>query len=356
MNAGDGLRTDILVIGAGQAGLATAHSLAGAGLQFLIVDSAVAVGDSWRKRYESLTLFTPRSISALPGMPLVGDPDGYATKDEFADYLARYANRNSVQVIGSTRIVRLVKVGRFFEAFTDAGRVVTCQSVIVATGSFSSPRIPVLPGRLPSTVKQMHVADFQDTGDVPAGTVLVVGDGASGRDMAVTLTGSHRVLMSGGRKRKLLPERILGRSIWWWLKTFGLLRASPNSLIGRRMRREDPFPGRGNDDAALIRKGVMLKDRLVELDDDNAIFQDGSREPIRSVIWATGYVDDFGWIEIDGATDGKGASVHREGISSIDGLYFVGRPWQRNRASGLIAGVGEDAIFVVNAIRRRGGK
>ena len=86
MNAGDGLRTDILVIGAGQAGLATAQALAGAGLQFLMVDSAVAVGDSWRKRYESLTLFTPRSISALPEMPLVGDPEGYATKDEFAPF------------------------------------------------------------------------------------------------------------------------------------------------------------------------------------------------------------------------------------------------------------------------------
>lgn len=355
MNAGDGLRTDILVIGAGQAGLATAHALAGAGLQFLIVDSAVAVGDSWRKRYESLTLFTPRSISALPEMPLVGDPEGYATKDEFADYLARYAVRNNIQVIASTRIVKLVKVGRFFEAFTDAGLVVTCQSVIVATGSFSSPRIPVLSDRLQAAVKQMHVADFQDPGDVPAGTVLVVGNGASGRDMAVSLAGSHRVLISGGRKRKLLPEQILGRSVWWWLKTLGLLRASPNSLIGRRMRRADPFPGRGNDDAALIRKGVMLKPRLVELDDDNAIFQDGSREPIRSVIWATGYVDDFAWIEIDGAIDGKGAAVHREGISPIEGLYFVGRPWQRNRASGLIAGVGDDAIFVVNAIRQRGG-
>jgi len=355
MNAGEGLRTDILVIGAGQAGLAAAHALGAAGLEFLLVDSAVAVGDSWRKRYENLTLFTPRSISALPGMPLVGDPDGYATKDEFADYLARYALTNSIQVIGSTRIVRLVKIGRFFEAFTQEGRIVTCQNVVVATGSFSSPRIPGLSSKLLSAVKQMHVADFQDMRGVPAGTVLVVGDGASGRDMAVALASSHRVLMSGGRKRKLLPERILGRSVWWWLRTLGLLRASPNSLIGRRMRQADPFPGRGNDDAALIRMGVTIKPRLVEFDDDTALFQDGTREAIRAVIWATGYADDFAWIEIDGATDGRGAAIHREGISSIEGLYFVGRPWQRNRASGLIAGVGDDAAFVVNAIRQRGG-
>ncbi len=351
--AGEDLRTDVLVIGAGQAGLAAANALEEEGLDFLIIDELPAVGDSWRNRYDGLTLFTPRSISALPGMPLVGDPDGYAGKDEFADYLARYAARSNFKVVSSTRIVRLLKVGGVFEAFTEGGHCVSSRAVIVATGSFQVPRIPALSAAFASSVRQCHVADLREFDISGAGTVLIVGDGASGRDMALALAGSRKVLLAGGRKRRLLPERILGRSVWWWLGRLGLLRASADSIVGQRMRKADPFPSRGNDDATLSRLGVMRKSRLVAVDGENATFEDDSTVAVTSVIWATGYRDDFHWIEIDGAIDGGGAALHRNGVSDVEHLYFVGRPWQRNRASGLIAGVGDDAAFVVKVLRQR---
>lgn len=356
MNAGQSRHTDVLVIGAGQAGLAAAHALDAAGMTFLIVDASPAVGDSWRERYDGLTLFTPRSISALPGMPLVGDPYGYATKDEFAEHLARYADRNNHEVISATKIVRLLRVGRLFEAFTTDGLTITSRAVIVATGSFPVPRIPALSRSVPVSVDQLHVADFQDPSAIADGAVLVVGDGASGRDIALALSATHRVLLAGGRKRRLLPERILGRNVWYWLERLGLLRASASSFIGRRMRDADPFPRRGNDDGSLTRAGMVRRPRLTGFDGGMVVFEDASRAEVRTIVWATGYVDDFRWIEIEGATGSNGEAIHLQGVSPVDGLYFVGRPWQRNRASGLIAGVRDDASFVVDYLQRRGGR
>ncbi|MFJ1311861.1 FAD-dependent oxidoreductase [Agrobacterium sp. P15N1-A] len=287
-------------------------------------------------------------------MPLVGDPDGYATKDEFADYLARYAAKNGYEVISGTKIVRLLRVGRLFEAFTADGLIITSRAVIVATGSFPVPRIPSLSRTVPISADHLHVADFQNADSIADGAVLVVGDGASGRDVALSLSATSRVLLAGGRKRRLLPERILGRSVWWWLERSGLLRASASSFIGRRMREADPFPRRGNDDQSLARAGAIRRPRLTGFDGGMVVFEDGSTEEVRTIVWATGYVDDFRWIEIEGATGGNGDAIHREGVSPVGGLYFVGRAWQRNRASGLIAGVGDDASFVVDHLQRHG--
>ena len=344
-------RTSILVIGAGQAGLAAANELKKEGIDFLLVDAA-AVGDSWRHRYESLTLFTPRSISSLPGMALAGDPDGYSTKEEFAAYLERYAKIGGYRVETGTRITSLRQDRGAFEASSHDGRVYSASAVIVATGPFSTPHVPSLSQRFPDNVQQMHVAYFRDAGSAPEGPVLVVGGGASGRDMALALVASHPVLLARGRNRRLFPERILGRSTWWWLKRLGLLDAKPNSLIGRRMRRMDPFPNRGNDDEVLTRKGIVLKPRLVSVDGPYAVFADGSRAAPKAVIWATGYRDDFNWMQIEGALGAEGQPLHQEGVSPVPGLFFVGRPWQRNRASALIAGAGDDASFIVERLRR----
>ncbi|HEX5933700.1 MAG TPA: NAD(P)-binding domain-containing protein [Pseudorhizobium sp.] len=292
-------------------------------------------------------------MSSLPGLPLPGDTEGYATKDEFAAYLARYAKVGGHRIETGTRISALRREHGVFEAVSSDGRIYAAPAVIVATGPFSVPRVPAMANEFPDGIQQIHVSHFRNAESVAQGTVLVVGDGASGRDAALALAASHRVLLASGRTRKLFPERILGRSTWWWLKLLGLLGAKPDSLIGRRMRRIDPFPNRGNDDAALVRKGVVLKPWLVSADGWHAVFADGSREAPRAVVWATGYRDDFDWIKVEGASDQEGRLLHQEGVSSVAGLYFVGRPWQRNRASALIAGAGDDASFVVERLRSR---
>ncbi|WCJ66304.1 NAD(P)-binding domain-containing protein [Agrobacterium tumefaciens] len=233
MDNSKGLRADILIIGAGQAGLAAASALRTAGLSFPIVDAGQAIGDSWRNRYDTLTLFTPRRISSLPGIPLIGNPDGYATKDEFSDYLERYAASNGYPIIMSAKVVRLEKVDGVFLAYLEGGGRLISQAVIVATGAFSKPRIPEISYSLPSDIQQMHVADFRNAGSITSGPVLVVGDGASGRDVAMELASSHQALLARGRKRMQLPENILGRSIWWWLSRTERARISVRSY-GRR--------------------------------------------------------------------------------------------------------------------------
>jgi len=346
-------RTKVLVIGAGQAGLAASHELKRAGIGFLLIDAGSVIGDSWRKRYDTLTLFTPRSISSLKGMSLPGDPEGYATKDEFADYLAEYAVKDGHGAIMATRIASLRKIDETFEATTTDRRTFIADAVIVAAGAFQSPRIPTISSSLSPHVQQIHVANFQTASSVKDGPVLVVGDGASGRDVAAALASKHVVALSRGRRRKLFPERIFGRSTWQWLQWLGLLKASAGSLVGRRMRRIDPFPNRGNDDASLARIGIDIRPRLKSFDGSSAVFSDGTRMEPGTIVWATGYVDDFEWIAIDGAVDTDGVLLHREGVSPIPGLYFLGRPWQRNRASALIAGAGDDAAFVVAHLSSR---
>lgn len=185
---------------------------------------------------------------------------------------------------------------------------------------------------------------------LPSGPVLIVGDGASGRDIAIELASTRETWLAIGKPRRLFPERILGRSIWQWLSTLGLLRVGPDSWLGKRMRKVDPFPDRGRSLKALKRAGVRVVPRLTAARGARATFADGQTAEVGSVVWCVGYRDDFGWIDVAGAKDRTGAILQTEGVSPVSGLYFVGRPWQRNRASALVMGAGEDARRIVEHV------
>jgi len=342
---------DVLVIGAGQAGLAAGYHLRQAGLEFLILEAAPRVGDSWRRRYESLTLFTPRAFSQLPGLKLLGDPEGYTTRDEFAGYLEAYAAAFSLPVRISACVTRLGRDGGGFRAELADGTEVCARAVIVATGGFQVPARPSIASGFAGSVVQLDPETYQGPQSVPAdGSVLVVGDGASGRDIAVELAATRETLLAAGKPRRLFPERILGKSVWWWLQNLGLMRVGAQSFLGRLMRRTDPFPDRGRSLAAMAAAGIDMKPRLVTAEGRNATFADGSSSEVKAVVWAVGYRDHYEWLETAGAKDSAGKILHDEGVSPIPGLFFVGRPWQRNRASALVMGAGEDAAEIVRRI------
>lgn len=341
----------VLVIGAGQAGLAAAYRLQQSGIDFRIVEGTGRIGDSWRKRYASLTLFTPRRFSALPGLDLDGDPEGYATRDEFADYLERYADFHRLAVSTGGAVEQLSRrADGKCAALLTTGETVLAGSVIVSTGGFQRAVVPSLAASLDNRVQQLTSETYQEPSSVAPGTVLVVGDGASGRDIAAELGASHRVLLATGKPRRLFPERILGRSIWWWLSRVGLMKAGRESFIGRRMRRADPFPDRDRSIASLTRRGVTIVPRLDQAIGQQVQFAGGRTETIDAVVWAVGYRDEAAWMAVPGALDSRGGFIQQGGVSPVAGLYFVGRPWQRNRASGLIMGVGDDAEVIVEAI------
>lgn len=351
------LDTDVLVIGAGQAGLAAGYHLARNGGRFVIAEREGRAGASWLRRYESLTLFTPRRLDELPGLLLKGDANGYPTRDEFAAYLDAYAKAFHLPIRYGFPITRLERFdgGRFL-ATGPGPELISARAVVVATGGFQVPVVPALSSGLEGSVVQLTPETYRNPGSIAQGPVLVVGDGASGRDIAAELSVLHTVLLSGGRRRRLLPERIFGVSIWTWLAATWLLRTPAESLLGRKMREADPFPNRGRSDRHLRDMGVVRRARLIGVHGNRALFMDGSSADVGTVIWCTGYRDEFGWLAIEEAKDTSGNVKHDKGHSPVAGLFYVGRPWQRNRASGLVLGVGEDARLTVEAAMRLCGR
>lgn len=175
---------EVLVVGAGQAGLVTGYCLKDTGLAYALYESRPRLGDSWRQRYDSLVLFSTRSYSALPGLPLPGDPEGYPTKDEMADYLERYAQTFRLPVHTAEGVAQLEPSERHFVAQTTRGQCVEAAVVIVATAAFQQPIVPAFAGRLAPDVVQHTAATYRRPAQLPPGRVLVVGDGATGRQVA----------------------------------------------------------------------------------------------------------------------------------------------------------------------------
>ncbi|TFW10576.1 FAD-dependent oxidoreductase [Oxalobacteraceae bacterium OM1] len=344
---------DVLIIGAGQAGLAAAYALRQSGHTVALVDHHARVGDSWRQRYDSLVLFTPRRYSSLPGLALEGDPDGLPTKDEIADYLERYCVTHGFRVMSATRIVKLARRAGSFVAATSTGQTLHARAVVVATGPFQEPIVPAAAYFLPEQVEQWTVASYRNPAPFAGKRVLVVGDGASGRQIAHELVGTAFVTLATGKPRRLMRDRLLGKSIFWWLETLRLTRLSDQTRIGRRLQEADAFPaGKHLELPALQRHGVLVTGRLSSFAGNEAAFSDGVTVRVDAVIWAVGYRENSNWITIPEAKGRDGAIVSDRGHSPVPGLYYVGRNWQTSRGSSLLLGVARDASQMALAVQR----
>ena len=348
-----GRNLDVLVIGGGQAGLAMGYHLKRLGHRFQIVERNARVGDSWRNRHDSLVLFTPRAYSALPGLPLKGDAEGYPGKDEVADYLERYADHFDLPVSTETGIRSLARVNGGFRARTDAGEIIDARAVVLATGAFQRPAVPAVARQLSPDVMQLTPESYKRPGQIPPGRVLVVGDGATGRQIAAELAATHEVLLATGRPRRVSPQRILGRSVFWWMDRLGILKSSRETWVGRYLMNADPFPGKDLNLGRLRRRGVRVVGRLLEVDGKDVGFASGETADVDAVIWATGFRDDSRWVAIPEVKDAHGGVMHRRGVAAVPGVYFVGRSWQWTRGSALLYGVGDDAAHVAKRIAER---
>ena len=338
---------EVVVIGAGQAGLAMGHYLQQRRRQFLILERASTVGAAWRERWESLTLFTPRRYDSLPGLPFPGDPDGYPSRDEVISYLERYAAELRLPIELSNDVRKLTAGEGSFLLEVD-GRTVTADEVVVATGPFQAPFVPAIAAGLDSEVVQMHSSAYQAPGDVPTGTVLVVGGGNTGFQIAKELSATATVQLSIGSRQMPLPQRLLGRDLFWWLTTSRLLRTTVESRLGRRLRHRDTLIGSSPRELRK-RYSIVARPRAVDASGRTVRFEDGSALDVDAVIWATGYRPDYGWIELP-VFDADGRLRHRRGVTDMPGLYFLGLTWQHTRGSALLGWVEEDAEFVAGEI------
>jgi putative flavoprotein involved in K+ transport len=347
---------DILIIGAGQAGLALGYHLKQTPLRFQLVEAHPRIGDSWRKRYESLVLFTPRTYSALPGLAVPGDPEGYPTKDDMADYLERYAGHFELPVLLHTPIRKLERTDERFRATTGNGETIDARAVVLATGAFQTPAVPPIARQLSTEVVQLSPENYCSPAQIPTGPVVVVGDGASGRQIARELAATHQVYLATGRPRRVSPERLLGKSIFWWMDKLGILRASRESRIGKFLMKTDPFPGKGVALKQLRQQGVIVVGRLQQVDGKSVTFASGESATVETVIWATGYEEQADWIAIPEAKDEHGNLLHQRGISPVPGLYLNGRSWQWTRGSALLTGVGDDALYLTKHLLQQFGR
>jgi putative flavoprotein involved in K+ transport len=228
---------DVLVIGAGQAGLSMAWHLTQRGVRYLVVDAAPALGDSWRSRWDSLRLFSPAQYDSLPGMAFPAAKDTYPSKDDVADYLAAYAHEHDLSVQTDTRVLRLTVPaevdGRDSEGFvarTSRGAL-RARQVVIATGATHHPYVPTVSTGFDDAVTQLHTKSYRNPASVPAGRVLVVGAGNSGLQVADELADTHDVVLATGTQPLAVPQRFAGRDLFWWMSKVGLMNVTAGSRL-----------------------------------------------------------------------------------------------------------------------------
>ncbi len=341
---------DVVVVGAGQAGLAIGHYLARSGLSFVLLEAGAEVGQSWRNRWDSLRLFSPAQYDSLPGMPFPAPVDSHPSKDDVADYLASYAERFDLPVRLNSPVLRTRREQDGTFIVTTPSGELRARQVVVATGPFQSPRVPAAASQLDPHVQQLHSADYRNPGQLRGGRVLVVGAANSGLQIAQELAPTCAVSVAVGSKPVALPQRVAGRDLFFWLTKVGFFTVPTTSRLARRLRARGDLVI-GTRSADLRRAGVGFRPRLTRFTGDVAHFADGTRMDVDAVVWATGFASDYSWLEVPGVIV-EGQVRHHDGVTQVPGLYFLGLPWQTSRGSALLGFVGADAAVISARIAR----
>jgi putative flavoprotein involved in K+ transport len=347
-----------IVIGGGQAGLAVGYHLARRGLPFLILDAGERIGDAWRKRWDSLRLFTPARYNALPGMKFPASGGVFPTKDQMADYLETYARRWALPVRTGVRVDRLSREGRRF--IVQAGsRRFEADEVVVAMANYQVPRVPRFANQLDRTITQIHAHEYQNPGQLREGAVLVVGLGNSGADIAIDVARTHSTFLAG-KESGVIPfpiEKALYRNVIVRVMRFiGHSVLNVQTPIGRRAR-----PKMLHRSAPLIRvkprdlvaAGIERVARVVGGRDGRPLLADERVLEVANVIWCTGFEPGFSWIRLP-VFGADGDPLHRSGVVPVmPGLYFIGLQFLHAMTSATVTGVGRDAERIVEVIRSR---
>jgi putative flavoprotein involved in K+ transport len=357
-------RIDTVVIGAGQAGLSAGYHLAQQQRPFVILDADERIGDHWRHRWDSLRLYSPAKYDSLPGRRFPAKADHWPTGREMGDYLEIYAAWHRLPVRSGVRVDRVDPVGDGFLVTTADGARLEARQVIVATGPFRAPYIPPVATDLDPSVVQLHSHAYRNPSQVPDGPVLVVGLSHSGADIALELAkAGHRTYLAG-KAHGQMPFAVTDSRrafLGWPVVEFVFMHLlTIRTPMGRRMR---PHVRQGGGPLLRVRlpdldrAGVERHDaKVVGVTHGQPTLADGTVLPVTSVIWATGYRPDYGFINAP-ITGPDGWPEETRGVSpTVPGLYFLGVPFQYAFTSMLVTGAGRDARFVVDRIVERAGR
>jgi putative flavoprotein involved in K+ transport len=340
---------EVIIIGAGQAGLAAAQQVAQRTRNLVVLEASPRLGASWRERYDSLVLFTPAEYDGLPGLPM-GLPRGaLPTKDQMADYLERYAAHFELPVRLGEPVQALTQINGQFSVTTTKASYRSAR-VIIATGAFQTPKLPSYHGQERATLVQLHSSAYRNPGQLPSAPVLVVGAGNSAAQIAEELSQERPVVLSVREPLRFRRTRLFGASLFFWGDKLGFMHADRESFIGRRLRRAgDPIFG-GSLQSRVASGAVRLRPEIARIDGDTVHFVDGSAERFGAIVWGTGFRSSYPWLKVDGALDANGQPLQQRGLSPVSGLAYLGLAWQRARNSALVMGAGRDASWLVSQL------
>jgi putative flavoprotein involved in K+ transport len=356
---------ETVIVGAGQAGLATGYHLQRRGRPFVILDGERRVGDGWRNQWDSLRLFSPARADGLPGLPSEAPAWSFPTKDQFADYLEAYAGHFRLPVRLGTRVVRLASDTE--GSVRTAGYVITTKTgqihadnVVVATGTFGrTALVPDFADQLDPSILQLHSSEYRRPSQLPCGTVLVVGASHSGCDIAHEVAATHATILAGrdtGQIPVPFTSPLLKVVFPTMLFAFGHVLTRRNPL-GRKQMEHFRFRGGPRlrvQTRDLEDRGVdWVRGRVTGVQDGKPVVGERGSIDVRTVIWCTGFRQRFGWIDLD-IFDDHGWPRELGGVvDEAPGLYFVGLGFQSSARSMLIQGAGHDAAHVVGRIMQR---
>jgi putative flavoprotein involved in K+ transport len=350
---------ETVIIGAGQAGLATGYHLQRLGRSFAILDGNARVGDNWRQQWDSLLLYSPAKYDALPGLPFPAKPWSYPGKEQVADYLASYAARWKLPVRMNTRVRSLDRTPNGYLVTTQHATI-ECANVVIATGTFGrTPNVPDFAADLDPSILQLHSSEYRRPGQLNDGPVLVVGASHSGADIAYEVADTHETTLCG-RDCGQLPFRpgskpsrfIFPLIVFAWRHV--LTRRTP---IGRKIMPEIRFHGAPmlrvkRDD--LARRGVhRATERVVGVCDGRPELADGTTVEVANVIWCTGFRQTFEWIRLPILREDGWPDEMRGVVATAPGLYFCGLAFQYAFSSMVLPGVGRDAEYLARHIAAR---
>jgi len=336
----------VVVIGAGQSGLAAARALRELNISAVVLEAGDRPAGSWPCYYDSLQAFSPAGFNSMLGMPFPGDPGRYPTRDEVADYLERYAAALDVEIQTNTRVVTVRQEDREFVVVTADGRQLRAAGIVAASGSFSSPYRPTFPGEKSFTAELSHVADYRNPAPYIGKRVIVVGAGDSAAQVANELAPIANITLAARHPVRFIPQRIGGEDVHYWLRETGfdslpaewLSKITGGSVITDSVGFQQ-----------TLADGLLdVRPMFIALDADHVVWNVDERERVDAVILATGYRPSLDYLRELGALDTHGAPLHAGGISTTHlGLVYLGLEFQRSYASNTLRGVSADASAVI---------
>ena len=347
---------DTVIVGGGQAGLATGYHLAKRGRSFVILDAGERVGDPWRKRWDSLRLYSPAGYDGLPGLRFPAKRTAYPTAGEMADYLEAYAAHFALPVRSGIAVDTLARAGDRY-VVTAGDRTFEAENVVVATGVMQKPHVPDFASALDPRLTQLHSSDYRNPSQLQNGPVLVVGASHSGADIAHEVAATHPTILSGVDTGQI-PAGVdtrRGRMGFRMLAFAGRHILTMDTPMGRKMR---PHVRHGGAPLLRYRRKDLLAAgvertlaRTVAVDDGRPVLDDGRVLDVRNVVWCTGFRPDFSWIEAPFELGDDGYPVqYRGAVPSAPGLYFVGLLFLHSFTSMLVYGTGRDTGRVAKHI------